>query len=78
MSKWKCRECGDCCRLAFLLFPKELLKKNGECIYLKNNKCEIYDNRPNVCRTKNNPDKDKIKACKSVRELVRRMKNEIA
>ena len=25
-------------------------KKNGECIYLKNNKCSIHKTRPQVCR----------------------------
>jgi len=25
-------------------------KKNGECIYLKKNKCSIHETRPQVCR----------------------------
>ncbi len=25
-------------------------KKNGSCVYLRNNRCSIYDSRPEVCR----------------------------
>ncbi len=27
------------------------IKKNGECIFLKNAKCKVYKNRPTQCRT---------------------------
>lgn len=28
-----------------------VLKKNGDCIFLKNDLCEIYECRPHICRT---------------------------
>ena len=30
---------------------KELKKNNGNCIFLKNNKCTVYKSRPIQCRT---------------------------
>ena len=27
------------------------IRKNGECIFLKNTKCKVYKNRPTQCRT---------------------------
>jgi len=32
-------------------------KKDGSCVYLKNNRCEIYDKRPNACRRFNCDDR---------------------
>lgn len=31
-------------------YSHEILKDNGKCIFLKDNICKIYDNRPLVCR----------------------------
>jgi len=29
---------------------KELIFVNGECVFLKDDKCSVYDNRPTACR----------------------------
>lgn len=47
--KFLCTSCGACCRLAgkLGLMPSN---KDGSCIHLgKDNKCKIYENRPDVC-----------------------------
>jgi Fe-S-cluster containining protein len=65
--KFKCRQCGACCRnLDFYkenVFPKictifgygnidfPLKNINGVCEHLKENKCEIYAQRPFFCNT---------------------------
>ena len=47
-----CSKChGYCCRKAGLLDPT-LNRGDGCCKYLnKDNKCDIYDNRPLICNT---------------------------
>ena len=48
---FKCEQCGECCRhIDFLPCMKEYDIGNGVCKYLLNNKCIIYNERPNVCR----------------------------
>jgi Fe-S-cluster containining protein len=32
------------------IYSFEILKNNGKCIFLNNNFCKIYDNRPLVCQ----------------------------
>ena len=47
---FNCDKCGECCRhLDRLDTHKELDSGNGVCIYLKNNICSIYENRPIFC-----------------------------
>ena len=53
MNKFFCDKCGLCCR--HIKGIKELEgfdKGNGVCKYLdeKTNLCEIYENRPLICR----------------------------
>jgi len=36
--EWDCDNCGTCCRLK-------------ECKHYSNSVCEIYENRPNECRS---------------------------
>jgi len=50
--KFNCTECGACCRLV----PSELLakyglpeKETGGCGHLVDNKCVIYETRPDIC-----------------------------
>jgi Fe-S-cluster containining protein len=44
-----CTKCGACCVMAgrLGLMPQG---KDGACVHLKNSECEIYDERPDVCR----------------------------
>ncbi len=46
-----CSQCGACCRRAATIkdFPEET-KEDGSCIHLEDNKCKIYDTRPDICR----------------------------
>lgn len=49
--KFPCNQCGECCRHIDRVWQlKAFDSGNGVCIHLKNNLCEIYDRRPEVCR----------------------------
>ncbi len=44
-------KCGECCRnLCKSPIYNELHNGDGICMYLKNDICTIYDDRPLVCR----------------------------
>ena len=46
--EFKCSRCGGCCAFASLFgLP---VKEDGYCAYLVDNKCSIYEDRPDVCR----------------------------
>ena len=48
MKEFPCTQCGACCRRAQNLMPT---KEDGTtCVYLKDNKCSIYADRPEICR----------------------------
>ena len=48
---FECTKCGECCRnLNKSPLYKDLDDGNGICIYLKGNLCDIYHNRPLLCR----------------------------
>ena len=43
--------CGECCRHIDLISElSEFDSGNGICIHLKENICDIYENRPDLCR----------------------------
>jgi Fe-S-cluster containining protein len=48
---FNCNQCGECCKN---LDKSELYRKldrgDGTCVYLTNNLCSIYDERPLLCR----------------------------
>ena len=45
--------CGACCKLAGIVYGFETKPGTTECIHLtEDNKCGIYDTRPEVCRIK--------------------------
>ena len=48
--EFNCHSCGACCRQA----GKIGLPHNGDnvCTYLVDNKCSVYDDRPEICRVK--------------------------
>jgi|TARA_R110000824_G_scaffold9137_2_gene41142 Fe-S-cluster containining protein len=51
--KFLCSQCGLCCKLAgFLKSTKDVLpiNKDGSCSNLIDNKCSIYEDRPDICR----------------------------
>lgn len=51
-----CKGCGKCCIFEGLNIPDgviigEFIIKDNRCIHLNNNnECDIYENRPNICR----------------------------
>lgn len=48
---FECRQCGECCRhLDVIPQMKEFDLGNGVCKHLVNNKCAIYNERPDICR----------------------------
>jgi len=50
LGHWECIKCGACCKLAGLVLP-DLDRGDGGCKHLlRDNTCEIYDNRPDICR----------------------------
>lgn len=52
MSDFECSKCGLCCKS--LKKQQSILgfldRGDGVCMYLKDNLCSIYENRPDVCR----------------------------
>ncbi len=52
MKKFNCIEgCGECCRYIDLVDGlKHLQNGDGICKYLANNRCSIYETRPELCR----------------------------
>lgn len=52
MPNFPCSECGACCRRAGRVpgFP-EPVDSNGHCVHLTDdNRCGIYEDRPDICR----------------------------
>jgi Fe-S-cluster containining protein len=54
-GKWKCTACGACCKNVWPLlkkgFPQQWVNKKGGCKNQTNKgKCQIYENRPAICR----------------------------
>ena len=48
---FKCDKCGICCKsLAGNPIYKDLDRGDGTCMYLKDNLCSIYEQRPILCR----------------------------
>lgn len=46
-----CKQCGECCRHLYLVPGMEAFDLgNGVCKHLNNNRCAIYNHRPNLCR----------------------------
>jgi Fe-S-cluster containining protein len=59
MVDFLCSSCGACCRRAgkLGLMPQ---REDGACIYLtKDNKCSIYETRPDVCRVNKMAEKNR-------------------
>ncbi len=50
-DKFPCTKCGECCRhISLIPELSEFDDGTGACVHLKNNLCEIYDARPDICR----------------------------
>lgn len=48
---YKCEKCGACCRnISKSNLYQKLDRGDGVCKYLRDNLCEIYNNRPVLCR----------------------------
>lgn len=48
---FKCDQCAECCKhINRIPEMAEYDTGNGTCKYLSNNKCSIYNERPNICR----------------------------
>ncbi|WP_405378540.1 YkgJ family cysteine cluster protein [Phascolarctobacterium sp.] len=48
---FKCSKCGICCRNINLVPElKQFDLGNGVCMHLKDNVCDIYESRPDICR----------------------------
>lgn len=49
--EYPCTSCGICCQnIAHIQELKKYDRGDGQCKYLKENKCSIYDIRPLICR----------------------------
>ncbi len=55
VKRFPCTKCGACCRRAALIktFPQDMVV-DGACKHFKGNECEIYANRPDICRISKN------------------------
>jgi len=79
-SVFTCNSCGACCKLLIKDHAPELDRGDGICINLKNNKCDIYESRPDKCRQGNSFDSKlmsrqdydelSMKACKTLQEQI--------
>lgn len=50
-DNFQCIQCGECCRHINLIPPlAQYDRGDGVCIYLKDNLCTIYAERPEICR----------------------------
>jgi Fe-S-cluster containining protein len=50
MMSFPCAKCGLCCRrLGQVAALNDYDRGDGVCRYLKNNLCEIYEHRPDIC-----------------------------
>ena len=48
---FKCCACGECCRhIGHIEQLRNFDNGNGVCIHLNGNLCDIYENRPEICR----------------------------
>lgn len=48
---FECSQCGACCRYLDRIVAMEAYDRgDGVCRYLSNNKCTIYNQRPDICR----------------------------
>lgn len=46
-----CDQCGECCKnLDKSELYDDLDRGDGVCVFLENNRCSIYQNRPLLCR----------------------------
>lgn len=54
---FECNKCGACCKILPKFVAPELVGENGFCKHLKDNKCTIYENRPDICKHGNSKDK---------------------
>jgi Fe-S-cluster containining protein len=66
--KWACVKCGCCCFFAGKHLNMD--RGYGACIHLtKDNLCDIYETRPDICNTKNFSYSDEFRmfACKQLR-----------
>lgn len=51
MPKFICSQCGACCRnIAGIKELRNFDIGNGTCRYLRENKCTIYNKRPDICK----------------------------
>lgn len=53
MSEFPCTQCGICCKnISKVKELQDFDNGNGICKFLdlQNNKCKIYDTRPEICR----------------------------
>lgn len=49
--KFPCTKCGECCRhINFIPQLSSFDQGNGVCKHLQGNLCDIYENRPEICR----------------------------
>ena len=72
VTNWECTKCGACCMVGGLVI-KAYDRGDGVCCYLGNNMlCGVYKNRPQVCRTSENPSTDEEKhiACEYIRSVL--------
>jgi len=49
---WECKKCGMCCNTKYItdLTDFREVKENGDCVYLENGLCSIYEDRPYQCQ----------------------------
>lgn len=76
-GRWKCIQCGDCCRTLkwqVKLFPEAAKydRGDGTCRFLDaENRCSIYEERPHWCRiNRERPALEIASSCARMRSWV--------
>ncbi len=71
-GKFKCIECGACCKEMDWAYPQLTVQGTTRCQHLQeDNRCEIYETRPYFCRVSNFPqipDRTVAKICSWMRK----------
>jgi Fe-S-cluster containining protein len=75
-----CKQCGACCKIAGMIGiirdadGNKMQREDGACIHLDdNNMCKIYEDRPDICRVKedlNGGYAKTMKVCNDIQPLV--------
>jgi len=78
-----CKGCGKCCIFEGLNFPDGMniggiIIENNRCIYLNSiNECDIYENRPDICKGTKRGGEACINALRRFEKYVKKLEKQL-